>query len=114
MNAQLKTHASCPACGGRLNVWSGLRSMSPVSMRCPHCRRKLAIRLRGRAFYITAVVFALVVCIFALFRGWPHFPAATLVTRFAIIVAGWFLLELATAVFYFSFATLVPRADPNA
>jgi len=62
-------------------------------MRCPHCRRKLAIRFRGRAFFIAAVVIGLVVCIFALFRGWPHFPAATLVTRFAIIVVGWFLLE---------------------
>jgi hypothetical protein len=83
-------------------------------MRCPHCRRKLAIRFRGRAFFITAVIFALIVCIFALFRGWPHFSAATLVTRFAIIVVGTLLLELATAVFYFSFATLVPRPDPNA
>jgi hypothetical protein len=83
-------------------------------MRCPHCRRKLAIRFRGRAFFITAVFIALVVCIFALLRGWPHFSATTLLTRFSVIIVGWFLLEFATAVFYFSFATLVPRADSNA
>jgi hypothetical protein len=83
-------------------------------MRCPHCRRKLSVRFRGRAFFITAVVIALVFCIFALLEGWPHFSAITLVTRFAVIIVGCFFLEFATAVFYFSFATLVPRADPNA
>jgi hypothetical protein len=114
MNAQLKTHANCPACGGTLTVWNAMRSMSPVSMRCPHCRRKLAIRFRGRECFITVVVVALVIGIFALLKGWPHFAPVTLGLRLAIIGAGTFLLELATAVFYFSVATLVPRTDLNA
>ena len=83
-------------------------------MRCPHCRQQLVIRFRGRALFVTIIALAMVICIFVLLGNSPYFSATTLVTRFVIIIIGWFLLEAATAVFYFNFAKLIPRADPNA
>jgi hypothetical protein len=114
MKARLKTHASCFSCGGTLTIWTGMRSPSPLSMRCPHCRQKLAIRFRGRALFICAVIAILIPCLFFLIWGWRQLPTTALLTRLAILFVGWILLELATAVFYFSFATLVPRAHANA
>ena len=91
-----------------------MRSPSPLSIRCPHCRQKLAIRFRGRALFICAVTAILILCIFILIWGWRQLPITAQLTRLVILLVGWILLEMATAVFYFSFATLVPRAHANA
>src|SRR5437879_5726496 len=99
MSSTLKTDSSCPACGGRLTVWVGVRSPSPLSVRCPHCRQKLVVRFRGRALFICAVTAILIPCIFFLVWGWRQLPASSLLIRLAILLVGWILLELATAVF---------------
>jgi hypothetical protein len=109
MGARLKTSATCPACGGRLTVWAGLRSPSPLSMRCPECRRKLSIQWRALPFFVCAVVVGIIIGVFFLISGWIRLPGDTAI-RFAVLLVGSLLLELVTAVVFFTFATFAPRS----
>jgi hypothetical protein len=78
-------------------------------MRCPECRKKLSVRWRGLPFFLCVVLAAIIAGVFFLVSGWTHLPADTAI-RFGILLVAWFLLELATAVFIFTFATFVSRS----
>jgi hypothetical protein len=54
------------------------------------------------------MIVGIIVGVFLLVSGWTHLPGDTAI-RFAVLLVGWFLLELVTAVIFFSFATFAPR-----
>jgi hypothetical protein len=43
----MKTRADYPTCHGELSLLDDLKAPTPFHFRCPHCRAKLRVRMRG-------------------------------------------------------------------
>jgi hypothetical protein len=53
----MKTKGICPACGGKISLWAGLKAPTPFHFRCPHCKARLRVAMLDlRPFLILAVL----------------------------------------------------------
>lgn len=111
--SRLKTSGTCPACGGRLSLWTGMKAPTPIRVRCPHCRKTLRVRMRGLWLVLLLVVVLLVWLAHALSGVLRRFGWTGLVYLLPALALAWVVLDLAFGMLLYSFATFVPE-NPDA
>ena len=94
----MKTSGICPACQGKLSFWAGLTAPTPFYIRCPRCRRKLRVRMRGLWLFFLSLVLLLTGVGAGWFAAYRAFGWAGFWTGFACCWIVWLLVEVASAI----------------
>lgn len=88
-------------------MWDGIKAPTPFHLRCPHCRQRLRLNIRG--FWIFAAVMILLQlaliagCVaLGLAYGWLWFLAGI-----AGYFAGWMLLEVISGLIFYTWGEIV-------
>jgi DNA-directed RNA polymerase subunit RPC12/RpoP len=100
----MKTSGTCAACQGKLSLWAGLTALTPFYIRCPHCRTKLRVRMRGLWLFFLFIVLLFVGGGVGWFAAWRKFGWAGLSIGFACCAVVWLLVEAAAAVTLYTHA----------
>lgn len=99
---------SCPRCLGRIGLLAGMRSQSPFSVRCPHCKTKLAVRMPGQLRLILMVVALLVPAIWAIHPIHAAFGMFGTILYSVLLLLLGMVLDASMGVIYFTHARFIP------
>lgn len=98
----------CPNCGRRVGIGAGIKAPTPFTIKCPHCRTWLLVRMRGMIPFVAAVVAFVGLSVMSVF--WVFAAAGafwgTLYLLLMLIV--WLALEIGTCVLLFTHAQFTP------
>lgn len=105
----MKTRANCPTCRGELSLLDGLKAPTPFHFRCPHCRAKLSVQMRG-----LWPLLILVVCLFAgLAVGclcmWRAFGLTGLFISLAFYAAAGLVADIVCGTIFYTYGTLTSK-----
>ena len=111
----MKTRANCPACRGELSLLDGLKAPTPFHFRCPHCRARLRVRMRG--------LWALLILVVCLFTGlaleclavWRAFGRTGLFVSLACYAVAGVVADLTCGILFYTYGTFYsPPPKPRA
>ena len=100
----MNTNGICPACQGQLSIWVAIRSPSPFSLRCPHCKKKLRVRMRGLWPFVIVVVLMFIALAAACIAAFGLFGWLGFFFGIAGLLLFWIIAEFATSILYFNYA----------
>ncbi len=100
----MKTSTECPSCGGRLTLWHGFRSPTPLRHRCAHCQTELKVTMPGLVPVFWGVMAAAVVIggVIGALTATGHATVVSLIL--AILFCLWFVGEIVTGIVLYTFA----------
>ena len=101
----MKTRANCPACRGELSLLDGLKAPTPFHFRCPHCRARLRVRMRG--------LWPLLIFVVCLFTGlavecvavWRAFGPKGLIISLACYAFAGVVADLVCGILLYTYGT---------
>ena len=94
----MKTSGTCPACQGRLSLWAGMTAPTPFYIRCPACRAKLRVRMRGLWLFFLGLVVVMAGTAAAWLAAYRTFGWRGFWVGFVCCGIVWLLVEVVAAV----------------
>ena len=114
----MKTSATCPACQGTMSLWDcckDFRTWSLIHFRCPRCKAKLRVKMRGLWFLIALTVMLLIGWILVcrpVARAFPSYWVGFLL-YVACLAIGGFVITLSLTTIYYTYAELTVESNPR-
>ena len=99
----------CPMCEHRISAWAGVRSPSPMHIRCNGCRTVLRVRMRGLVTFLALA--GLMLATIVGYAAWHVMEHANYMSFVWILLALLVLcaLEFGTSWLYARYASLEAR-----
>ena len=100
----MKTTRSCPACNQSIFFLSGISSPTPFSVKCPHCKAEVKIRL---PYLKISYVFLIILFILLALKAAAIYNSSGFSYTFLLFVSAiilfWFTLEIVVGILLFSY-----------
>jgi hypothetical protein len=110
----MNTKTECPVCHGDVSLWDGMRAPTPFRIRCPHCRTRLQVKMRGLRWVFALMVLVGIGVGVWLAELWFR-SRRLLILGVACVVVAWLIAELVAGVVLYTYARFDPVGkDPAA
>ena len=103
----MKTSAVCPACQGKVSMWDGVKAPTPAHLRCPHCRQRLRVSIRGFWLYAVLATLLQLSLLAGCVVAYRSFGWAGLLVAIVSSVALWLIVELLSGVLFYTWGEIV-------
>jgi hypothetical protein len=100
----MNTNGTCPACQGKLSLWAGLKAPTPFFIKCPDCKTKLRVRMRGLWFFVLFMVALIICAVVGVMIAWHEFGLKGLILGTACYLVFLVLADIAMSVVYYTYA----------
>ncbi len=98
----------CPNCGRRVGIGAGIKAPTPFTIRCPHCRTWLLIRMRGMIPFVAGLVAFIILCVWSVFQVFALAGAFWGWLTVLLMLAVWLAVEIGACVLFFTYARFTP------
>ena len=112
----MKTRANCPACHGEFSLLDSLKAPTPFHFRCPHCRARLRVQMRGLRPLLVFVVCLFFGLAIGLRSPWRAFGQTGLIISLAGYAAAGVVADIVCGILLYTYGTFYfghPKDETN-